>query len=62
MAEKIKILVVDDHQVVVEGIVSYLSDYSQYDITTCNTCDKAFDLLKKSKDNNPYQKPNKKGI
>jgi len=54
MGEQIKILVVDDHHLVVEGIRSSLSQYPEYDITTTNTCDDAFYKLKEASAN-PYQ-------
>ncbi|MEQ6124416.1 response regulator [Pseudotenacibaculum sp. MALMAid0570] len=48
MGDKIRILVVDDHQLMIEGIVGALQQHGDYDITTCNTCDTAFKNLQEA--------------
>lgn len=46
MSKKTKILIVDDHQLIIEGILSYLKDIDNLEIETTNSCDKAFSILK----------------
>lgn len=55
MPEKIKILLVDDHQLIIEGIVSYLKDIDGLEIETANSCDVAFSKIKASLPTNPFQ-------
>jgi len=54
MPTKTKILFVDDHQVIIEGIASYLKDIDDLDITTTNSCDEAFTLIKTNLKENPF--------
>ena len=55
MGDNIRILVVDDHQLMAEGIVNALTQISEnYDITSCNSCDEAFEHLNSSRDDNPF--------
>lgn len=35
--QKIKIAIVDDHQIVIDGIVALLKDYQKFSIVACNT-------------------------
>ncbi len=46
MSKTTKLLFVDDHQLIIEGIVSYLKDIENLDITTTNSCDEAYRLVK----------------
>ncbi|MDY0780397.1 response regulator [Tenacibaculum sp. IB213877] len=55
MAEKIKILLVDDHQLIIEGILSALKSIDGLDIETTNSCDDAFSKIKTSVQDNPFQ-------
>ncbi|CAM1350613.1 MULTISPECIES: response regulator [Tenacibaculum] len=55
MSEKIKILFVDDHQLIIEGILSYLKDIDGLEITSTNSCDEAFNLVKSHLNTDPYQ-------
>lgn len=55
MNDKLRILVVDDHQLVVQGILSSLNEVGTFDIVTTNTCDKAFELVKNNSKTNPFQ-------
>ena len=55
MGDNIRILVVDDHQLMAEGIVNALTQISEnYDITSFNSCDEAFEQLEQEKETNPY--------
>lgn len=54
MSDKIKILFVDDHQLIIEGIMSYLKDVDGLEITSTNSCDEAFSLVKAHVNTNPY--------
>jgi DNA-binding NarL/FixJ family response regulator len=49
MSKKLKILIVDDHQLIIDGIIASLNEKGDYDITSTNTCDKAFNKLKQEK-------------
>lgn len=54
MEDNLRILVVDDHQLMAEGIVSALSQISEgYDIISFNSCDEAFEHLFEAADKNP---------
>ncbi|TYP99911.1 DNA-binding NarL/FixJ family response regulator [Tenacibaculum adriaticum] len=55
MPNKIKILIVDDHQLILEGILSYLKDIPHLEIETANSCDEAFSKIKTCLQNNPFQ-------
>jgi len=54
MQEIIKILLVDDHQLIIEGILSLLKDIDNLDIHTVNSCDKAFSMLKTASHDDPF--------
>lgn len=54
MAGQTKILLVDDHQLILEGILSYLKDIDGLEIETANSCDEAFFLIKSSLSKNPF--------
>ncbi|NVK51941.1 MAG: response regulator transcription factor [Flavobacteriaceae bacterium] len=46
MSKKLKILVVDDHQLIIDGIVTSLKEIEAYQIESTTNCDIAFDKLK----------------
>lgn len=48
MADKIKILVVDDHPLMIDGIINALKKHDQYEVSYCNTCDDAYKKLKEN--------------
>ena len=54
MPNQTKILLVDDHQLIIEGIRSYLKDIEGLDIHTTNSCDTAFTMLKTAIKNDPF--------
>lgn len=54
MAGQTKILLVDDHQLILEGILSYLKDIDGLEIETANSCDEAFSKIKSSLNENPF--------
>lgn len=51
----IKILIVDDHPLLVQGIKASLQEAGYENITTTDTCDKAFALLKTHRNTAPFQ-------
>lgn len=55
MATKTKILIVDDHQLVIEGILSYLKEIENLNISTTNSCDEAYALIQESLNEIPFQ-------
>lgn len=55
MPTKIKILLVDDHQLIIEGILSSLKGIDNLDIVTTNSCDEAFSLIKRALNDVPFQ-------
>ncbi|WGH74444.1 response regulator [Tenacibaculum tangerinum] len=54
MTGRTKILLVDDHQLILEGILSYLKDIDGLEIETANSCDEAFHKIKSSLQENPF--------
>lgn len=50
----IKILVVDDHPLLVQGIKASLQEAGYENTTTTDTCDKAFELLKIHRNTDPF--------
>ncbi|PQJ21860.1 response regulator [Tenacibaculum sp. SG-28] len=54
MSKKIKILLVDDHQLIIEGICSYLKDFDNLHIESTNSCDSAFSSIKSSLPTIPF--------
>ncbi|CAM1350172.1 response regulator transcription factor [Tenacibaculum insulae] len=54
MPKKIKILFVDDHQLIIDGIISNLKDVDNLDIETTNSCDEAFSKIKTALHSNPF--------
>lgn len=55
MENKIRILIVDDHQLIIQGILTSLNKIGNFDVVTTTTCDDAFKLLKNSLNTNPFQ-------
>lgn len=49
-----KILLVDDHQLILEGILSYLKNIDNLEIETANSCDVAFSKIKAAQLNRPF--------
>lgn len=54
MEGKIRILVVDDHQLMIDGIKASLSASNNYEIVATNACDKAFQMIKSQSQTNPF--------
>lgn len=50
-----KILIVDDHQLIIEGILSYLKDIDNLEVTTSNCCEDAYYLIKNAANEKPFQ-------
>lgn len=55
METKTRILIADDHQLVIQGITCSLKEVGDFDIVTTNTCDEAFQLIKTNQNTNPFQ-------
>lgn len=55
MENKTRILIVDDHQLVIQGILCSLKEVGDFHVVTANTCDKAFQLIKMHQNTNPFQ-------
>jgi DNA-binding NarL/FixJ family response regulator len=55
MDNKIRILIVDDHQLVIKGILCSLKEVGDFDVVTTNNCDAAFNLIKADINSNPFQ-------
>lgn len=55
MENKTRILVVDDHQLVIQGILCSLKEVGDFDVVTSNNCDDAFQLIKNNQKTNPFQ-------
>ena len=55
MKDKLRILVVDDHQLVVQGVLTSLNEVGDFDVVTTTPCDKAFELIKSNYTTNPFQ-------
>ncbi|MEX6626711.1 response regulator transcription factor [Tenacibaculum salmonis] len=54
MLGPLKILVVDDHQLILEGILSCLKNIDNLVIETTNCCDEAFSKIKTAIQNTPF--------
>ena len=54
MAGKTRVLVVDDHQIVIQGILCSLKEAGDFDVVTSNNCDDAFQLIKTNSKSNPF--------
>ena len=55
MENKIRILIADDHQLVIQGIVCSLKEVGDFDVVATNNCDDAFQLIKSNQNTNPFQ-------
>jgi DNA-binding NarL/FixJ family response regulator len=55
MAIKTRILIADDHQLVLQGMLSYLKEIGDFDVVTTDNCDDAFNLIKSNINSNPFQ-------
>ena len=55
MENKIRILIADDHQLVLEGFLNSLKELGDFDVVTTTNCDAAFDLIKTHINSNPFQ-------
>lgn len=54
MLKPTKILLVDDHQLILEGILSYLQNIENLEIETSNCCDTAFSKIKTALEQDPF--------
>lgn len=54
MEKKVRILIVDDHELVIKGILCSLRDVGEFDVVTTNNCDDAFQLIKSNHKTNPF--------
>ena len=55
MENKIRILIADDHQLVLQGILCSLKEVGDFDVVTTDNCDDAFQLIKSNQNTNPFQ-------
>ena len=55
MPTNIKLLIVDDHQLIIEGILFSLKEINNLDISTTNSCDEAYALIQESLNEIPFQ-------
>lgn len=55
MKEKIRIAVVDDHELMLKGICSSLGEFSNYETECFSTCDDVFAAIKEYAETNPFQ-------
>ena len=55
METKIRILIADDHQLVIQGILCSLKEVGDFDVVSTTTCDEAFQLIKTHQNNKPFQ-------
>jgi DNA-binding NarL/FixJ family response regulator len=46
MSKRLKILIVDDHQLIIDGIISSLKEVGDFEISSTNNCDEAFAKIK----------------
>ena len=46
MVHKTKILIVDDHQLVIQGLLCSLKEVGDFEVVTTTDCDAAFMLIK----------------
>lgn len=54
MSEKIKILIADDHQLIIEGILSNLKGIDGLEVETASSCDQAFSKIKAQRNQEPF--------
>jgi len=55
MENKTRILIADDHQLVIQGILCSLKEVGDFDVVTTDNCDDAFQLIKSNQNTNPFQ-------
>ncbi|MDB4036872.1 hypothetical protein N9473_02215 [Polaribacter sp.] len=55
MADKIKVLIVDDHQITTLGLLYSLEEVGDFEAVTTTDCDDAFQLIKASEKSAPFQ-------
>jgi DNA-binding NarL/FixJ family response regulator len=55
MADKIKILIVDDHQLIIQGLLCSLEEVGDFEVVTTSDCDHALQLIKSSEKSAPFQ-------
>jgi len=55
MENKIRILIADDHLLVIQGLLCSLKEVGNFEIVTTNNCDDAFQLIKSNLTTNPFQ-------
>lgn len=55
METKTRILIADDHQLVIQGLLCSLKEVGNFEIVTTNNCDDAFQLIKSNLKTNPFQ-------
>jgi DNA-binding NarL/FixJ family response regulator len=55
MASKTRILIADDHQLVLHGINCSLKEVGDFDVVTTNNCDAALELIKSNENTTPFQ-------
>ncbi|MFY0628902.1 MAG: response regulator transcription factor [Flavobacteriaceae bacterium] len=54
MEDKIKILVVDDHKLMLQGICNALGEFPNYETKCLNTCDDAYAAIKEAERSDPF--------
>ena len=55
MTDKIKILIVDDHQLIIQGLLCSLEEVGDFEVVTTSNCDDALQLIKVSEKSAPFQ-------
>jgi two-component system capsular synthesis response regulator RcsB len=55
VGSKTRILIVDDHQLVIQGILDALKEVGDFDVVTTTSCDHAYDLINTNQNTNPFQ-------
>ena len=55
MVHKTKILIVDDHQLVIQGLLCSLKEVGDFEVVTTTDCDAAFRLIKACEKKAPFQ-------
>ena len=55
MVPKTRILIADDHPLVLHGMHCALKEIGDFDVVTTNNCDAAFELIKSNENTTPFQ-------
>ena len=55
METKTRILIADDHQLVIQGLLCSLKEVGNFDIVTTDNCDDAFQLIKSNFNDDPNE-------